>query len=311
MLNTDVQDIEPHENAEIVVTGKGGVGKSTVAAHLAGRSAAEGVPTLLVCITGQEDDDFGITKNGRGEHPEGESVLDGEGLYRAVHDRGPLRPIRGVRPNLDVVPGGNAVGRVQQLLTLRQMEEGLGVYQSLAYSLSLIGHRYGRIILDGAPENDALEQLALGAARRLWIPTRSDESSILGIKRIAKNFHIVRKRGINSRLELGGAFLYGSNPSATSIHAMVREEVLEILGPNARMLSTVVGYREKPAMLARKRGLLFGELAELLPTSPKSYDVAAGRAKDSDVIPEASVKLAGDMMALTTEIFEAITKAQD
>ncbi|MEV7123741.1 ParA family protein [Kitasatospora griseola] len=307
---TDVSNIEPHENSEIVVTGKGGVGKSTVAAHLAGRSAAEGTPTLLIAMTGQEDDDFGITKNGCGTHPEGESVLEGLGLFRAIERNEPLRPIRGVRPNLDVVPGGQAVGRVQQILATRLMHEGLSVYQALARSLSLIAHRYGRVVIDGAPEDDTLEQLGLAAARRLWIPTRSDESSIKGIQRIATNFKIVRKRQINPYLELGGAFLYGSNPSATSIHAMVRDDVLGILGPNARMLSTVVGYREKPAMLARKRGLLFGELAALLPASPKSYDVAAGRAKESDVIPEASVKLAEDMQALTTEIFEAITKAQ-
>ncbi|MEV4559069.1 ParA family protein [Kitasatospora sp. NPDC049285] len=309
MLLTDVQDIPPHPNSHIAATGKGGVGKSTVTAHLAGHSAAQGIPTLLVCVTGQEDDDLGIVKHGRGDHPDGESVLEGEGLYRAIHDKAPLRPIRNVRPNLDVVPGGEAVGRIQSLLTMRQMQEGIGVMQSLAYSLSLVGHRYGAVYLDSAPENDILEQLALAAVRRLWIPTRSDDSSIKGIKRIAANFHAVRSRGVNPHLEVGAAFLYGSNPSATSLHTMVRNEVREILGQDTPVLSTVVGYREKPAVLARKKGLLFDEYAELLPSSPKSYDVAAGRAKEEDVVPEAIEKLAKDMKNLTTEIFEAARKA--
>jgi energy-coupling factor transporter ATP-binding protein EcfA2 len=96
------QPIEPPEGSTVVGTGKGGVGKSTVAAHLAGESAAAGERTLLICVTGQDDDDdLGIKRFNRGIHPEGPSVIDGEGLYSAIHDRTPLRPIREVRPNLD------------------------------------------------------------------------------------------------------------------------------------------------------------------------------------------------------------------
>ncbi|MFD0269637.1 ParA family protein [Streptomyces sp. NPDC127106] len=309
MLNDDVDLVEPPQNSEVIGTGKGGVGKSTVASHLAAHAAAQGERTLLVCVTSQDDDDLGVKKHSRGRQPDGPSVLDGMGLYRAIHERSPLRPVQDVRPNLDVVPGGEAVGELIPLLMARLMgPEGVGVVLSLARAIQPIAPFYDRIIFDSAPENDSLEQLALASGRHLFVPTRSDDSSINGMKRIAKNFKSVRRQ-LNPWLTVAGAFLYASNPSATQLHEEVKGDIRETLGEGTPILSTVVGYREKPARNARKKGLLFSEYAELLPTSAKSYDVAAGRATVADVVPDAIVGLTADMRALTTEIFDYSRKA--
>ncbi|MFE9007413.1 ParA family protein [Streptomyces sp. NPDC007875] len=301
MLNDPVEPIEPPVDSIMIGTGKGGVGKSTIAAHLAGHSAAEGLRTLLVCVTSQDDDDLGIKRFNRGIQPDGPSVLDGQGIYRAISERTALKPIREVRPNLDVVPGGEAVGELVQLLMHRMMTDGVGVALSLARSLAPIAPWYDRIVFDSAPENDSLEQLAASAARRLVVPTRSDDSSISGMKRIARNFQAVRRQ-INPSLRVAGAFLYASNPTATSMHSEVKDDIREVLGTSTPILSKVVGYREKPARNARKKGLLFSEYAEMLPTSARSYDVAAGRAKVADVVPDAIVGLADDMRELNNEI---------
>ena len=304
MLNqSPAQRIEPPEGSTAVGTGKGGVGKSTVAAHLAGESAKDGYRTLLICVTGQDDDDLGIKRYGRGVHPKGAPALDGEGLYRAIHDRVPLQPIREVRPNLDVLPGGPRVADIANVLMLRLMQEGPAVVQSLAYSLAPIAGLYDRILFDSAPENDALEQLVLAAARTLIVPTRSDDSSIAGMERISKNFKVVKQQ-VNPSLQLAGAFLYGSNRSATLMHAAVRRDIRKTLGEGAPILETIVGYREVPARNARKKGLLFSEYADLLPTSATPYDVKAGRATEADVVPDTIVPLAKEMRELTDEIFE-------
>ncbi|MDQ8707525.1 ParA family protein [Streptomyces sp. LHD-70] len=300
--------VEPPANSTVIATGKGGVGKSTVAANHAARRAALGLRTLFICVTSQDDDDLGISRFGHGIRPDGPSVLDGQGLYRALHDRTPLLPVREVRPNLDVVPGGEVVGELVQLMTMRMMSEGISVVTSLARALQPIAVWYDEIVFDSAPENDGLEQLALAAARTLVVPTRSDDSSIKGMQRIARNYKSVRTQ-INPHLRVAGAFLYGSNPSATSLHQEVREDVLEVLGESTPVLSTVVGYREKPARNARKKGLTFSEYAELLPTSARSYDVAAGRAKEADVVPDSIRPLANEMNSLSDEISEFCRKA--
>ncbi|MCX5355575.1 ParA family protein [Streptomyces mirabilis] len=308
MLSDAVEWIEPPQKSTVIGTGKGGVGKSTIAAHFAGHCAAEGQRTLLVCVTSQDDDDLGIKTFGRGIQPDGPSVLDGLGLYRAIAERAPLVPVREVRPNLDVVPGGEAVGELIPLLMHRMMTEGATVVLSLARALAPLAPWYDQIVFDSAPENDSLEQLALGAGRKLIVPTRSDDSSIKGIRRISRNYKSVRKQ-VNPHLRVAGAFLYASNPSATSMHAEVNDDIRTELGQSTPILKTIVGYREKPARNARKMGLLFSEYEALLPTSAKSYDVAAGRAKVADVVPDSIVSLSADMRALNSEILEYCERA--
>ncbi len=301
MLSEAADAVEPHENAVMIGTGKGGVGKSTIAAHKAAWHAERGQRTLLICVTSQNDDDLGIERFDRGLRPEGASVLKGEGLFRAIHDRTPLLPVREVRPNLDVVPGGPAVGELLTLLTARMPVEGIQVVASLSRAIAPIAPWYDQIVIDSAPEQDPLEQLALTAARWLFVPTRSDDSSIGGMRRIARNYKLVRGQ-VNPRIQVAGACLYGSNPSATQLHEEVRRDVMEVLGQNTPMASTVVGYREMPAVNARKKGLTFAEYAALLPTSAKSYDVAAGRAARADVVPDSIKPLAEEMDRLNAEI---------
>ncbi|MEW2471071.1 AAA family ATPase [Streptomyces sp. NPDC046994] len=308
MLSDAVDVIEPPQNSVMIGTGKGGVGKSTIAAHKAAWHAARGERTLLICVTSQDDDDLGIERFGRGIRPEGPSVLNGQGLYRSIHDRTPLLPVREVRPNLDVIPGGEAVGELLTLLTARMPVEGAQVVSALSRALAPIAPWYDQVVIDSAPEQDSLEQLALTAARWLFVPTRSDDTSIRGMRRIARNYKLVRQQ-MNPYLQVAGACLYGSNPSATQLHEEVRQEVFKELGPNTPMTGLVVGYREMPAVNARKKGLTFGEYAAMLPTSAKSYDVAAGRAARADVVPDSIRPLAHEMDLLNVEIDALCRKA--
>jgi cellulose biosynthesis protein BcsQ len=248
-------------------------------------------------VTAQDDDDLGIVRYGRGIPPAGESTVDGKGLFESIVNRTPLRPIREVRTNLDVVPGGHMVGEITGILLSRMVAEGAGVALSLARVLQPIAHWYDEIIFDSAPENDSLEQLAAGAARWLIVPTRSDNSSIKGLRRIARNYKMVRSQ-VNPHLRVAGAVLYASNPSATQMHNEVKESIREILGDSAPILSTVVGYRERPAVESRKFGVTFGEYAAALTRGDSPFGIA----RRAQATADSSVGLARDMEMLITEI---------
>src|SRR5690349_22406800 len=83
-----------------IVNDKGGVGKTSIAANLAGQFAAAGYRCLLIDLNRQANlaDDLGY----RGSEFDDE----GAGLLGSIIARTPLRPVQDVRPQLDAVCGG-------------------------------------------------------------------------------------------------------------------------------------------------------------------------------------------------------------
>src|SRR5258708_1967950 len=84
-----------------IVNEKGGVGKTTITSNLAGQAAASGYRVLVVDINRQANLalDLGY-RRAEGIDDEGEALLTAIMRSKAV------TPVGGVRPNLDVVPGG-------------------------------------------------------------------------------------------------------------------------------------------------------------------------------------------------------------
>jgi cellulose biosynthesis protein BcsQ len=84
-----------------VANGKGGVFKTSLAAHVAGLTAAAGYFMLIVDLDPQGDlsDDLGYFDSDADDH--------GQGLAAALVTGQPIAPtLRAVRSNLDVVTGG-------------------------------------------------------------------------------------------------------------------------------------------------------------------------------------------------------------
>jgi chromosome partitioning protein len=84
----------------VVGNGKGGVGKTTTSAHIAALVASDGARTLLIDLNGQGNCALllGFANTERDDK--------GRNLFSAVTAGAQLTPVRNVRPNLDVVPGG-------------------------------------------------------------------------------------------------------------------------------------------------------------------------------------------------------------
>src|SRR3954464_11757412 len=92
------------------VNGKGGVGKTSLVANLAGLYAGGGYRVLVVDLDPQGNlgNDLGYLGAGRGD--------DGEGLVSAVSTQHALLPMREERPNLDVVAGGSQLKELAEAL---------------------------------------------------------------------------------------------------------------------------------------------------------------------------------------------------
>lgn len=293
---TPLVDRSALDRSYVIANGKGGVGKTTLASNLAGLVAADGGSVLLIDVNGQGNigRDLGYR----------ESDIDdeGEALSEALRTGAPLMPVSGVRPNLDVVVGGRHVGAVPDMLaaTFRMQQHRQAL--ALAISLAPIADRYDLVIIDSAPENPPLQQLALSAARWMVAPTRSDKGSINdGLGSISRQFQLVRKE-VNPDLRLLGVVLFGSGSASKQIHRNARKWVAEELGADAYLFDTIVRYSEAVGQDARSYGRLVHELEIAAASNPKFWDLRAGRATAGPSVSATSASVAEDLATLAREI---------
>jgi chromosome partitioning protein len=242
-----------------VTNDKGGVGKTSIVANLGGQLAAAGYRVLLVDLNRQANlaDDLGTR---------GTSVDDqGEGLLAGIvlEGRHPLPVAANVRPNLDLVCGGTRLEALTPLMVSKTMGSPASHGQSspflaLADVLAPVAEHYDVILIDCPPENFILTDLALGAARWVIMPTKTDVGGLVGMTLVAERF--AKARQINPALGLLGAVLFATGTKSTAIHAAARAAISEAFGGQSPLFTTVVRHAERTAQDARRLGKLAHEL---------------------------------------------------
>lgn len=280
----------------VVANGKGGVGKTTLASNFAGLVAADGARVLLVDVNGQGNvgRDLGYRNTGVDD--------DGEAFYESLRTGTPLVPTQNVRTNLDVVVGGSWIGQAPDMLaaTFRMQQHRQAL--ALATCLSPIAHHYDLVVLDSAPENPPLQQLALSAGRWMIAPTRSDKASINdGLGSISRQFQLVR-RSVNPGLTLLGVVLFGSGSASKQIHRNATKWVAEELGADGYLFDAIIRYSEAVGQDARSHGRLVHELELAAASNPKFWDLRAGRAASETTVSATSASVAEDLATLAREI---------
>lgn len=275
----------------VIVNGKGGVGKSSLAAALAVALAKVGKKVGLIEMDeqGNNCEDLGITST--------ELNDDGEGQAAAILDGKPLAPTGHARTNLHVFPGGDALEDVVEELyvqrryasyhdALEDQQAWMGMY---AAAIDKIRDDYDVIILDVAPGSEVLQTEALVAGDMVVIPSKSDLSSRKGLRVVARRFG--QALALNSKLKLLGVVLFATNTSATRVQKNIKKELEQDLKGNAPVFEQAIRHVEAAAVACRAAGKVPQEMRAL-------KDIDPGTAK--------SIKaLAGDYQSLAMEVLEA------
>lgn len=277
---------------------KGGVGKTSVAVNVAGLAAESGWRTLLIDLDpqGNAADDLGYGVSDDGMH-----------LADAIQGRAPMAPvITDVRPNLDVIPGGSRLDDLESFVTgaimKGQVEEP---HLMFAAALAGVAGEYDLIVIDTPPTRPLLMQQALGAARWLLIPTKSDRASIRGLQKLAQQLTSVRR--YNPDMQVLGAVLFGVTSGASNVRKNAIEDLSAVLNEDGVVFDTVIRHVEATAVEARYANKLVHELAKEVEDAEPYYEaIKAGNKPVS--LPSSAPRLAGDYMLLTQEILSALTE---
>lgn len=280
-----------------VANGKGGVGKSTTACNVAGLAATAGWRVLVVDFDpqGNAGHILGYTWNGKSD--------GGRHLVETLMSGLPLTPLlTEVRPNLDVVPGGEALDTLEDLIAGR-VKRGHNIHQLFADVLAPLASDYDLVVVDTPPTRPLLLRLALGATRWIVVPTRPGRTSIEGLRALAGE--IVAVRTTNPDLELLGALLYDVETNATVIRRNAIEDVVAVLGGAAPVFEQVIRHALSPVVESEEKGLLIHEVAENVDNA-EPYWKALQQGRKPQRVPGSAPALAEDFVLLTQEILTRI-----
>lgn len=284
-----------------VANGKGGVGKSTTACNVAGLAAVAGWRVLLIDFDPQGNAGHILGYRWQGRSDGGRHLVD------TLITGQPLTPLlRDVRPNLDVVPGGEELDSLEDLLA-GKIKRGQDVHELFAHALTPIASDYDLIVLDTPPTRPLLLRLALGATKWIVVPTRPGRTSIEGLRALALELEVVRRT--NPSVELLGALLYDVETSATVIRRNALEDITAALGGAAPVFNNVIRHALSPVCESEEKGLLVHEIAERV-DSAEPYWKALQEGRKPTRVPGSAPALAEDFVLLTQEILTAVDERE-
>lgn len=286
---------------------KGGVGKTSLAASV-GALAARAEPHRRVLLV---DGDQQANLSRRNLGMDGDK---GRNLYGCVVLGESLRPIRDVRPGLDVVPGGPSLAMVGGAAAAAAAA-GVDLAANVRAGLDSIAaaQEYSLCIVDLGPGDVALLDAFLGAVQFVVAPHREDEADLDGVELLIKRV-LRANRDLNPGLTFLGPVAFGRDPRATARNAALDRTVLQMLaGSGVEPFTATI--RHSPAAARDVRGLSLTPrelIRQAEQSSTERVRRLKTRTKSTEGVttwsrPEAAEALARDYLALLKEILQRCT----
>lgn len=289
-------------HALAIANGKGGVGKTSIAANLAGELARSGVRTLTIDLDPQGNlgSDIGYRSDPLAD--------EGRSLAAATLHGQRVTIIEQVRPNLDAIPGGHELQELADQLTFMRLTEPDRA-NPLSALLTDVAHGYDAVIVDCPPTGGSIVDGTIDAVGNVLVPVRADDASLDGLEMIARSFARARS-GTNPDITLLGVVVFDSAVNAKAIRSDLRRIIEEDLGGIAPMFQTFIRRSERSAYDMRRFGLLANEYAdkadELLTSMTVRARIEASRRGEAAArFSSASRGLADDYQNLAQEVTRA------
>lgn len=286
------------------INSKGGVGKTTSVANVAGSLAAGGIKVLVVDLDPQGH--LGIPLGFYKKPGQDDS---GMRIVEAIQEDQPLgEPLKDVRPNLDAYPGGARLMRLQGIEMSGELPQG--VVESFAEKLAAASQGYDLVLIDCPPGDRLIQQMALAASKYVMVPIDTGVGSTESVKEHLAPL-VTRSRRENPDLAYLGAFICKQPKSASRILRNTKLR-LDEFAEFVPLFQTVIRNAVKPAQDSEQRGRLVHEMAGELPENNRAYFEAlrdpsrSGELQELDRISATASDLARDYRELAREMLQRI-----
>lgn len=242
----------------LVAQQKGGNGKSSVVAGIAVAIARKGRKVLVVDADQQGNvtvDDLGVPED-RWDKGKNLAITLQYGLGGGVA----LEPYRNIRPNLDILMGGPAIGQVSTAIA--SSTEPVDMAENFESALSDLCTRegYDIVLVDSGHGDKVLLIALLQVCRYLVVPTKEDGASLNGVRQLAASYRRAKRYG--SPIALIGVVLFDVNPHASVRLPHVFNQVKELLGSEVEPFQATIRSSPALAIDMRERHLTAQELAK-------------------------------------------------
>lgn len=282
----------------VVANGKGGVGKSSLAAGLAATAAAMGWRCLAVDLDAQANlgQDLGYQQAGLGD--------GGAAVHRALTEGTPLVPVAGVREGLDVLAAGRWTDALADALQHRAHAEGPSGLEPARDALVAAGQGYDLVVFDTPPSAAALLDVALAASRFICCPVRFDQASVDGLGRVDARRRALADAAVNPDLELLGVVLFGFGVAERRMLRDTRAQLVYLLDGVAPVFPTFIREARKAARHMRAHGVVASEYYLASQEAAPWYESAPGE----ESFARNAAGLASDYWEVTREILSRLSR---